>query len=158
MLWFLLGVLLYAVDLAAKYLVYSNMTVGDSIPLIPDVFHLTFVHNTGAAFSIFAGNSGALSVVVAALLLGVLSYILIKRPRHPLLLLPLVMILAGGAGNLTDRLRFGYVVDFFDFRLIHFAVFNTADAFVVCGAVLLAVYLLFFDGKTECENGKDTEG
>ena len=145
MLWLLLGAVLFAADMFAKFLVYTNMSQGDSIPLINGIFHITYAKNTGAAFSIFEGNNTILSIITAVLLIAIVGFLVYKKPSSKILTLALVMIVAGGAGNLMDRFRFGYVVDFFDFRLINFAVFNTADSFVVIGACLLAIYMLFLD-------------
>jgi len=132
-------------DLFVKNIVRSNMKVGETIPLIENVFHITYVQNTGAAFSIMSGKQLLLIIMTTVMLLIVLGYIILKRPKNKLLMSSLVLILAGGVGNLIDRIHLGYVVDFFDFRLINFAIFNTADTFVVCGTILLAVYLMFFD-------------
>lgn len=136
-----------AADLISKYIVAANFTVGQTLPVIRGVFHITYVINNGAAFSLFAGKQMFLIILTAAVILAAVVYIAAKRPKNPLVLLSLTMILAGGCGNLFDRITLNGVRDFFDFRIINFAVFNTADIFVVCGAVLLAVYLLFFDEK-----------
>ncbi len=141
------GLLMLAADIGAKQIVRANMSVGETIPLIKNVFHITYVRNEGAAFSILSGKQELLIILTAVFLIALLIYIIVKKPDKHLQMLPLTMILAGGVGNLIDRATLGYVVDFFDFRLINFAVFNIADIFVVCGAILLGVWLIFFEEK-----------
>lgn len=80
-------------------------------------------------------------------MLAIIIYIAVKRPKNPLIMTSLTMILAGGTGNLYDRIVLNGVRDFFDFRIINFAVFNIADIFVVCGALLLVLYLWLSDEK-----------
>lgn len=141
------GLLLLLGDFAVKLLVRSRMRVFETIPVIQDVFHITYVQNTGAAFSILSGQKWLLLAVTSALVLGILCYVFWKRPKNITLLLALTLIVSGGLGNLIDRALLGFVVDYFDFRLIHFAVFNLADVFVVCGTVLLGIYLIFLEDK-----------
>ena len=74
-------------------------------------------------------------------------YVLIKKPKSRLLIVSLAMITGGGIGNLIDRISLSYVIDFIDFRIINFPVFNVADIFVSVGAALMCVYIVFFDGK-----------
>ena len=136
-------------DIVSKNVVSHFFEVGEGVPVIKDVFHITYVRNFGAAFSMLSGYTWIISAVTAMLLIGIAVYIIVKKPKSHTILLSLTMILAGGTGKLYDRLKFGYVRDFFDARIINFAVFNVADIFVVVGTALLAVYLLFFDGKKE---------
>ena len=136
-----------AADLISKHIAEANMKLGQTIPVIRNVFHITYVMNEGAAFSIFSGKQTFLVIITAAALLAVIIYIAVKRPKNPLIMTSLTMILAGGTGNLYDRIVLNGVRDFFDFRIINFAVFNIADIFVVCGALLLALYLWLSDEK-----------
>ena len=71
-----------------------------------------------------------------------------KKGESKVLLIALTSVIGGAIGNIYDRVMLGYVVDYFDFRLINFAVFNVADVFVVCGSILLGFYLIFIEGKT----------
>ena len=99
-------------------------------------------------------------MVVTVLLMAAVAYLLVRRiVRHPLGVIAGVMILAGGVGNLIDRLFRGYVVDMFDLTLFSYPVFNFADCCVVVGAILGAVYYLFFYDKydkRERPHGNDT--
>lgn len=115
-----------------------------TFPLWKGVFHLTYVENTGAAFSMFKDHTLALGIF-SLFMVALLSYYLYKRKKEGAGLLELIsiaFIIGGAAGNLYDRLILGYVIDYFDFRLINFAVFNVADSFISIGAGLL--FLSFF--------------
>ena len=136
---------LIGIDYFAKYLVVANFSVSQSVPLWPEVFHLTYAQNTGAAFSIFSEHTVILTVVTLIIMAGIITYWIVSRPKNKLLLTALSFIIAGGIGNIIDRLTRGFVVDFFDVRIINFAIFNTADVFVSIGAGLLILYLLFFE-------------
>ena len=115
---------------------------------------LTRVHNYGAAWSSFSGQTAALAVVTV-LLMAAVAYLLVRRiVRHPLGVIAGLMILAGGVGNLIDRLFRGYVVDMFDLTLFSYPVFNFADCCVVVGAILGAVYYLFLYDKYDKKDKK----
>ncbi len=146
-IYLILYAVMLAADLISKHIAEANMKLGQTIPVIRNVFHITYVMNEGAAFSIFSGKQTFLVIITAAALLAVIIYIAVKRPKNPLIMTSLTMILAGGTGNLYDRIVLNGVRDFFDFRIINFAVFNIADIFVVCGALLLALYLWLSDEK-----------
>lgn len=121
----------------------------DTFPLIQNVFHLTYVENKGAAFSMLSGKVGFLIFFTGLVLVGLLGLLIIsmKRGESKVLLVALSLVIGGAVGNMYDRIVLGYVVDYFDFRLINFAVFNVADVFVVCGSILLGIYLIFIEGK-----------
>lgn len=124
--------------LAAKYL----MPVG-SYPVIKHFFHLTYVENRGAAFGMLQ-NKTLFFIVITVVVGIVLIYSMIKLPENSLYNYTLAMILGGAIGNLIDRVRLGYVVDFIDFKFFP-AVFNIADSFIVVGAIILG-YLMIFKG------------
>ena len=114
----------------------------ETVPIIKDVLHLTYVENTGAAFGmlkehrwVFMLTSTVMIVVLAAYLYGGLA-------ENKLYAVAASMIISGGIGNMFDRIGLGYVVDFIDFRLINFAVFNGADSFVCVGGGLLVLALI----------------
>ncbi len=119
-----------------------------TVPLWQDIFHLTYVENTGAAFGSFQGGRVFLvAVTVAAIVAG--SVFLFKNRKIPLLSTAIAFILGGALGNLLDRVFRGFVVDMFDFRLINFPVFNVADVFVCLGAALIVIYIIFFEDKKD---------
>ncbi len=125
-------------DQISKYIVVREFAnIGDTFPLWTDVFHLTYVINTGAAFSFFRGQVEILrwiSLVVSLLLIIFVCY----TPRLSRVeQFGYGFILAGAIGNGIDRFLFGYVVDFLDFRLINFPVFNLADVAINIGVLLL---------------------
>ena len=127
-------------DQITKYVVVKSFTsVGDTYALWQNVFHLTYVINTGAAFSFFRGQVEILrwiSLIVSLLLIIFIWY----SPRLTLIeQLGYGFILAGAIGNGIDRFLFGYVVDFLDFRLINFPVFNVADVCINIGVLMLLV-------------------
>jgi len=122
------------------------MALGESNTVINDFFHITYIRNTGAVFSMFAEHTLVLGVFAGIVVLGLLIFVFLKRKTaSPLFLISLVMIASGGMGNVIDRLARGYVVDFFDFRV--FPVFNVADIFVTLGCALILFYTIFIEDK-----------
>ena len=136
----LVAVLGIIFDQITKYIVVQNFAeIGDTVPLWSNVFHFTYVINTGAAFSFFRGQVEILRWIslVVSLVLVVFVW---SSPRLALLeQLGYGFILAGAVGNGIDRFLFGYVVDFLDFRLINFPVFNLADVAINIGVVVLLI-------------------
>lgn len=146
------GILL---DQLTKLLAVKFLTRVATVPILKDVLHLTYLENSGAAWGILKNHRWVFMLfsTVAILLLGVylfrgISYFSDKRedgtypPLAPLGGVALSLIVSGGIGNMIDRVALGYVVDFIDFRLINFPVFNGADSFVTVGAGLLILHLL----------------
>ena len=125
------------------------------MPLLPGFVQLRTVHNFGAAWSSFSGMRWLLVGVTSVIVLAV-AYVLVRRiVRHPLGVAACFLILSGGLGNIIDRVRLGYVVDMFDFQFMNYPVFNVADIAVVCGAVLAAVYYLWFYEKYDKKDRQD---
>lgn len=119
-----------------------------TIPLWQNVFHLTYVENTGAAFGSFQGNRVFLvAVTLIAIVAG--CVFLAKNRNKSLLSVGTAFVLGGALGNLLDRVFRGFVVDMLDFRLINFPVFNVADIFVCLGAALIVIYIIFFEDKKD---------
>jgi len=122
-------------DQATKHLVTSTFVPGESLPLIPSVLHLTYIQNTGAAFGLFKGQQ----VLFIGLSILVITWVVRELLRHPAPpVLPMwgcALILGGAAGNLIDRSRLGYVIDFIDVRV--WPVFNLGDSAITIGVVLL---------------------
>ena len=155
-------ILLIAVDQLVKYWVVAHLAVGETAPLLPGFVELLRLHNYGAAWSSFSGMRYLL-IALTSMLMVFLAVLLIKKiVRHPLGLTAVTLTLAGGIGNLIDRIRLGYVVDMFNFQFISYPVFNVADMCIVFGVILLLVYYLFFyekyDGKKARRYGKGGGG
>lgn len=129
-----------------------------SMPLIQDVFHLTYTQNRGAAFGMLQ-NQYVFFIIVTILALGVMAYVLVTERKKVSLWfrIALSLLFAGAAGNFIDRLLLHYVRDFLDFTLIDFAIFNIADACISVGAVLMIISVLFIDGKKMLVKSKADE-
>lgn len=135
-----LSTVVVLVDQATKYWIQSRMAYGESNPVIPEVFHITYILNPGAAFGILEHQTWFF-VLVAIFLLAGIAYIYPRLPaEQPLLKWGAGLLVGGAVGNLIDRVRVGYVVDFFDFRI--WPIFNVADICIVCGVACLAYALL----------------
>ena len=135
-----------AADQVTKLLVLNNIPLYAQVDAIPGLFHLTYVQNTGAAFSSFQGMHW-LFILVFALFAAFLvwEFATKKFGFAAFERWCLVAVFAGGLGNLIDRLRFGFVVDMIAVEFIDFPVFNVADCFITCGCILLIAHLFFFN-------------
>ena len=135
---------LIVIDQISKYLALNNLANIGSIPIIENIFHLTYVENRGAAFGMFQNNQIVFIIVaVVASIVGL--YYIYKKKLNLLGNISIVLIISGAIGNLIDRVRLGFVVDYFDFRFIWDYVFNVADIFVVVGTILLCIYIIVFE-------------
>ncbi len=136
----LVGIIGLILDQMTKYWVAQSFTtIGETVPLWPDVFHFTYVINTGAAFSFFKGGAGWLRWLSLAVSLGLMALAWWGPSLKLTEQFGYGFILAGALGNGIDRFFFGYVVDFLDFRLIQFPVFNLADIFINIGIICLLI-------------------
>lgn len=146
-LWYVLFVAaVTAADQITKALVVSAIPLYGHAEAIPGLFHLTYVQNTGAAFSALQGMRW-LFLLVFLLFTGAVVYESFKKslPFTKLERWCVAAIYAGGLGNIIDRVRLGYVVDMIEVDFIRFPVFNVADCFITCGCILLFVHLAFFN-------------
>lgn len=155
MIYFLVAAGLVVLDQVTKLAVRAGIALGQQIVLLPGVVGLTYVQNTGMAFSSLSGKTVFLAAVSLAASVAI-AVILAKNLlfSHPFGKWPLALILAGAVGNLIDRVFLGFVTDMIQVLFINFAVFNVADCCVVVGGILLAVYVLFFWEKLEPKGGK----
>lgn len=133
------GILL---DQLTKRLAVKFLLPIDTVPIIRDALHLTYAENRGAAFGILANSRWVFLIISTAAILAMAFYLFSGLSEGRLAGIALSMLIAGGIGNMIDRIALGYVVDFIDFRLINFAIFNGADSFVCVGAGLLILALL----------------
>lgn len=141
-LWILIIIGSIWLDQLTKWLAVTLLQGNPSVPIIPEVFQLTYLENPGAAFGMLQNNRWVFLIISTVGILAVFLYLLMKRPASKLLCLSLSFIVGGGIGNMIDRVLLGYVVDFFDFCLINFAIFNVADSFVCVGAGLLSLWVI----------------
>lgn len=119
---------------------------GSPIVLWENVFSFRLIYNTGASFGIFQNHTLALTIfsIIGMIAIGVFYFLLPKTKKMRLMRLVLALIIAGGFGNIIDRIVFGKVTDMLSFDFINFPVFNVADIGVTCGAVLMCVLWLFY--------------
>ena len=133
------------IDLLVKLWAQNTLMDIGTIPIIKDVFHLTYAENRGAAFSILEGKRWFFIILTAVMLIVIALAFFKNYFKGVWGKTTLVFIFSGAVGNFIDRLMLGYVVDMFDFRLINFPVFNVADIFLTIGAIMGIIYILFID-------------
>ncbi len=130
------------IDQATKFLAVEFLKPVDTVPIIEGVIHLTYATNKGAAFGMLADAPWVFNTVTIIMLLVLSAYLFLGNAENKLYGIAISMIIGGGIGNMIDRTALGYVVDFIDFRLINFAIFNGADSFVCVGAGLLILAMV----------------
>lgn len=153
-IYLLITLVLVGIDQLTKYLVLQYMADGVPVTAIPHVLQFRYIYNTGAAFSMFSGRTLTLSAVTIAILIVMIVLFIKGRFSTRLLRAGAILVIAGGFGNLIDRLFRHYVVDFIEFTFTQFAVFNFADCCVTIGAVLLIVAILISIAK---DSGKEKQ-
>ncbi len=157
MVYFIAAAALVALDQIVKHLVSTGIPQGGSVPFLPYIMDLTYVQNTGCAFSLLEEHTWLLTLT-SAVLSVVLAWAVAKKLfRHPLGRSALTLVLAGAVGNLIDRVAYGYVVDMFRTLFMNFAVFNVADICVVVGGIGAAAYYLFLYDKLEGRANEPTQ-
>lgn len=149
MLYMLLAAALVLIDQVVKALVRTYIPPKSTIPFVPYLMDLTYVQNTGAAFSILRSHTWLLTAISLAVSVALAVAIWRRVFTHPVGLAALSVVLGGAVGNLIDRALFGYVTDMFMTTFISFPVFNVADICVVLGGIATVVYVLFFYDKLE---------
>lgn len=152
----IIAAIILILDQLTKLIIRMNIQPNEKIYIIGEWFSITFVKNTGAAFSIFSGNKFVTVGMTSILVLACLIFIIyeIKDGGSKFLSYCLTFIFAGGVGNLIDRVAMGYVTDMFSFG--DFPVFNIADISVTCGCLLTVVYILFLQKRKESEEVTET--
>ena len=135
-------VALIALDQWVKFEIVKNIQLGEVKPFLPKILSLTYLRNTGAAFSILE-NQQWLFAVITLVVIGAAIWYLSKHIKDSVWLLSaLSLIIAGGIGNFIDRMRQGFVVDMFQLDFINFAIFNVADSYLTIGVLVLIVMML----------------
>ena len=145
-----------ALDALTKLWATVALKGAPSIRIWDKVFHLTYVENRGAAFGVFQNGRAFFIVATIAVLLVMAFFAMRYKDKSKTLNFGFSLVASGAVGNLIDRVRLGFVVDFFDFCLIDFPVFNVADIAVCIGAVCLAIFIIFFEDtlkeKKDCQS------
>ena len=138
--------LIVGADQFTKFLTVANISLYENIPFIPGLLDLTYVQNTGAAFSSFEGQQW-LFALIFAVFTGLLIYEYFKNTMGFTTFEKwcIAAIYGGGLGNMIDRIRMGYVVDMIETTFMEFPVFNVADCFITCGCILMIAHLILFN-------------
>lgn len=155
--WIIIAIAI-AVDQALKYIVVSNMQLGQRIILIPDFFFLNYTFNTGAGFSLLWG-ANAILIWVAIIIIGIILYFYDKITENWYYTVAFSLIIGGAIGNLIDRILLGHVTDFISFYVLfdYFPSFNIADSCITVGAVIILIYTILVPEKKSEKNGQEEE-
>jgi signal peptidase II len=146
--WFYcIALIVIALDQLTKYIIVTKMQYGESIEIIKDILYITSHRNKGAAFGILQGQMWLFFIITTIVIIGIIYYFHTEGRKIGVLGLSLSLILGGAIGNFIDRIFRGEVVDFVDTILIMNYIFNVADAALVVGVILIAIYFIFIEGK-----------
>lgn len=142
---FIIAIIAVIIDQVTKAIVRSKLYLNESIPVIPDVLHITYTENTGAAFSMFSGQVQTLTIISIIATIIIIAFCVLEKNKFSLIQIICWGLLLGGTdGNLIDRLFRSSVTDFIDFTIINFPVFNFADIFIDVGAFIIIVHSIFY--------------
>ena len=153
--WIIIIVSLVTLDQVTKAMAVSLLGKGGSVEVIPGIFRFTYVENRGAAFGMLSDNRWVFMILSTVAIIAMIIYLWKLRPDSVLACMAISMIIAGGIGNMLDRIYLGYVIDFFDFcafPTLWMWVFNVADVCVCVGGGLLMLWLvisMIADSKRE---------
>ena len=138
----ILTFIIVLIDLLSKIVVSKYIELNESIRLIKGFLNLTYVRNTGAAFSIFDDSTFFVLVISALIIVGIILYVYNNRPSKNIEKISYAFILGGAIGNFLDRVINGYVIDFIDIKIFsyNYPIFNLADSFIVIGVIILMIY------------------
>jgi signal peptidase II len=145
----IITILIIIIDQIIKMLIVNNFSLFENIPLIKNVFNLTYVQNEGAAFNLFNGNT--LFLIIMTLIVVTIIFLIIKKLNKKEKIIYSIL-LGGIIGNLIDRIRLGYVIDYLDFKLINFPIFNLAD---ICIVVSIGILVILSILEVKNEKNKD---
>ena len=157
MVYFILGIIVLILDIATKFVAMQNLQGVNTVSIWQNVFHFTYVENRGIAFGMFE-NARFFFIVATIIILVILSCLYIKTEyRTKWLKVGTALIYGGAIGNFIDRIARGFVVDFLDFRIINFPVFNVADIAVCVGAAMLVMHFFISEKRAEQVEEKEDE-
>ena len=149
-IYFIIAALIVLLDQIVKYFVTLHIAPGATMPLIPGIIRLTYHENTGAAFSFMSDMRWVLvivsAIVIIILVAGMIRY---KDKINPVGKLALAAVLGGAVSHLFDRAVLGYVVDFFEFEFVRFAIFDVADCFITVGGIVFCIWYLLHSAKND---------
>lgn len=155
MIYIVLILILVGADQLSKYLIDSYMLEGETLPIINDFFHLTYVKNRGIAFGMFQGKLDIISIATIIAIVAIAYYLYKERNKLSMVeKMGFIYILAGAIGNMIDRAFRGFVVDMVDFRGVWSYVFNLADVWINIGVVFVLLDQLILRKKRETEEDK----
>ena len=140
------------IDQIVKIIISSTMSVGETIPVIKDIFHFTYIRNEGAAFGMLSEHRWVFKIISTVALIVMSVYLFKFCKERMLTKIGLALVIGGGIGNMIDRIFLGYVVDMIDCRFIDFYVFNIADSCVCVGAGIVFLGVLLDTVKEIKEN------
>lgn len=143
----LLALFIVVIDQLSKFYIQTHMELGMSIPVIQDVFHITYILNPGAAFGLFENQTTFFVIIAVCMVVSAIYFYPMIPNQYRLLRFATGLVVGGAMGNVIDRIKTGYVVDFFDFRI--WPIFNIADVGIVCGVgciIFTIIYLYKEDG------------
>ena len=137
----ILTLIFLAIDIFSKILIHNKFNILESHKIIRDFFKITYVRNTGAAWSIFSNNTIVVIIISFLIILGLCLYIYKNKPKNKIHMIAYAMILGGAIGNFGNRIFLGYVIDFIDIRIFgyDYPIFNVADMFIVLGVIMLLI-------------------
>ena len=136
---FIITLIVLIVDIISKLIVKHYMILDNSVHVINNFLDLTYVKNTGVAWSIFANNKYFVLILSGIIIMGIIYYVYREKPTRKITKLAYALILGGALGNYVNRILYGYVIDFIDVKIFgyNYPIFNMADIFIVLGVILL---------------------
>lgn len=149
MFYMLLTLCLLFADQLSKFFTVKYLHEYESISIIRNLLNITHVHNTGGPWSIFESYPVFFVIMTIILFLAGFLYFKKNMPKHIIQKISLSLIAGGALGNLADRVFRGYVVDMIDVNLFDYPVFNIADCFIVVGAILMCIYIIFLEKESK---------
>ena len=146
----IVSVISLILDIGSKYYISKNFIVYESKTIIKNFLDITYVKNTGAAFSILKDNTWMITIISLMIIMGVIYYIYKNKPSNNIENIGYGMVIGGALGNFIDRIIYGYVIDFIDFYIFNYnyPVFNLADSFI-CIGVLILLYSIYLGEDNE---------
>lgn len=146
-----ISLLTFVLDVVIKLIITNNLSYNQSVVVINNFFNITLVKNTGGAFSLFSGKVFYLIIISVFILFMIIYYIYKNKINDNLTLIGFALLLGGAMGNLFDRIYYGYVVDYLDFKFLgmNFPIFNMADVCIVVSCLLLFFLGVFYDNRKD---------